>query len=85
MAHDSISIIITEIIITIIIYYIQQSELYYVVKKGLDTISLNYFETYSQSSCFHFSSLSYFPLPSFKPRGAGYELVYYMINNKRPT
>ena len=47
MAHDSISIIITEIIITIIIYYIQQSELYYVVKKGLDdTISLNYFETY---------------------------------------
>lgn len=46
MAHDSISIIITEIIITIIIYYIQQSELCYVVKKGLETISLNYFETY---------------------------------------
>ena len=85
MAHDSISIIITEIIITIIIYYIQQSELYYVVKKGLDTISLNYFETYWQSSCFHFSSLSYFPLPSFKPRWVCYELVYYMINSKRPT
>ena len=46
MAHDSIIIIITEIIITIIIYYIQQSELYYVVKKGLETISLNYFQTY---------------------------------------
>ena len=45
MAHDSISTIITEIIITII-YCIQQSELYYVVKKGLETISLNYFETY---------------------------------------